>query len=486
MNPVKNICILDKNREIFMILSNYLEDSLQIIDDSYYRNLDTYLKEVTVTVNGSDPRSGDVTCGMFIMYPTSNFEYGLFKIIDIEEETDGLTYQKKYIAKSADHIDLLKGLVDPTTFENEKLENVIKYILTDTTFYFGYTDYEEVVNYTIDKPITKLQALVDLTQKLGVEFEFKYDTRGFVIKKRSINIVKEVGQDLGKIFIRDFDLLNVTRKEDRNKLVTAMKGYGASVVNGARLSFKDLVNPSLPPGYSFVNGSDYIVSDKAYELYAEDGIHLWGAFEDGDSSSAQELFDNTLKTLQTYDKPIYTYDIGIAYMNDLLDVDYIPYDMGDKVFVQDKTLVPELYLQARIREITTSMYNPQNGNLVLGDFIALTPRRSDQVDRLQEIINNNESQWEISSHSLRIVSSNGQFFKNRQGETTLSALVIKDGVDIDTLGTKFTYKWTARDSKGNPIRFPDGSLEKIGKHLLVKATDFESSAIFKIKLEGNI
>lgn len=480
MNNFKNIYILDQNKDIVMTLSNYLEDSLEIIDDLYTRDIDSHIHEVSLKVNGRNPICGDITAGMFIFYPVDNTNYKIFKIVEIDEDTDGNSYEKTYTAKSSDHIDLLKGFCDPTSFTGANLKDVVAYILLDTNFHFGTTDYEKAVEFTIDKPVTKLQALIDLCEQLGLEYDFQYEFNNQRITKRSINLLEKIGDDLGKVFIRDFDLLSVKRNEDRKKLVTAMKGF--AIVDGARISFKDL-SPQLPEGYSFIPGSDYIVSDKAFENYATDGVHLWGVFEDPEARSPQELFDNTLKTLQKYDKPIFTYEIGVAYLNDLLDKDYIPYGLGDKVLIQDKTMVPELYLQARIRALETSMYHPENGKITLGDYIAIAPKRNDAVDRLQDQINKQESQWNAQSHSLRIVSSGGQFFKNRQGETTLSALIIKDGVDIDTLGTKYVYTWSCRDSKGNPIPFPDGSTTKIGKHILVKATDFESSAIFKVETQ---
>lgn len=483
MNKFKNIYVLDENKEIFMVLSNYLEQSLEILDDVYERDMDSHIHELTITVNGRNKLSGDIKAGMFFFYPTDNINYKMFKIMEITENTDGSEYTKVYKSKSIDHIDLLKGFCDPTTFSVAKVEDIVKYILLDTNFHFGYTDVTKTVNFKIDNPVTKLQALIDLCNQLGLEFDFVYDFNGQRIKKRSINVVEEIGNDLGKVFIRDYDLLNVERVEDRNKLVTAMKGY--ATIDGRRIDFKSL-NPDLPEGYSYIKGSDYIVSDNAYKQYAIDGVHLWGVFNDPDARSSQELFDNTLKTLQKYDKPLYTYQVGVVYLNDLLDKDYIPYGLGDKVFIQDKTLVPELYLQARIRRLSTSIYHPENGEITLGDYIAIAPKRSDDIARLQEQINKQESQWNAQSHSLRIVSSGGQFFKNRQGETTLTAMIIKDGVDIDTLGNRYTYTWSCRDSKGNPIRFPDGSSTKQGKHLLVRATDFESTGIYKVETEINI
>lgn len=483
VNKFKNIYVLDENRDIFMVLSNYLEESLEILDDLYERDMDSYVHELTITVNGSNPLSGDIKAGMFFFYPKDNINYSMFKIMEVSESTDGEIYEKVYKSKSVDHIDLLKGFCDPTTFTSASVEDVMKYILLDTNFYFGYTDLENDVNFTIDNPVTKLQALIDFCDQNDLEFDFEYELNGNIIVKRSINVVSEIGQDLGKVFIRDIDLLSVEREEDRNKLVTAMKGY--AVVDGQRISFKDL-SPKLPSGYSFIKGSDYIVSDKAFENYAVDGVHLWGVFNDPEARSPQELFDNTLKTLQKYDKPLYTYQVGVVYLNDLLDKDYIPYGLGDKVLIQDKTLVPELYLQARIRKLATSIYHPEKGEITLGDYIAIAPKRSDAIDRLQDQINKQESQWNAQSHSLRIVSSGGQFFKNRDEQVTLTAMIIKDGVDIDTLGTKYTYIWSCRDIKGLPIKFPDGSLTKQGKHIVVTGRDFESTATFKVDTQIEI
>lgn len=477
---MKNIYILDESYNIIMTLSNDLEESLPIISDFYQRSLDTNMKEVFLTVDGSNKLSGDIETGMFILYPINENEYAGFKIVSITEESDGYTPKKEIKAISADNIDLLKGLVNPTEFTLVSLTQILEHILIDSSFFVGNTDYDELINFKIDNHITKLQALIDLCNQVGLEFEVVHDMRGNTIIKRSINVLKNIGSDLGKIFIRDFDLLSIKRDKNIEKLVTAMKGFGATTAEGAKLSFKDLKDPILPPGYKFLNGSDYIVSEAAFEEYSKDGNHLWGVLEDSEAKDATALFNNTLKILQEYDKPKYTYEASVLNMNGLIGEGFIPYSEGDRISIQDKTLFPELYLSARIREISTSITKPQEGVITFGDYIALAPKRSDAVDRLQNIINNNEAAWEADSYALRIHASNGQFFKNNEGETELTALLIKGSVDTDTAGTKYKYKWTIRDSKGNPINFPDGTTSKEGKKLLVKGTDIQTSLIYKV------
>lgn len=59
------------------------------------------------------------------------------------------------------------------------------------------------------------------------------------------------------------------------------------------------------------------------------------------------------------------------------------------------------------------------------------------------------------SDPLQVIveSSSGQFFKNGTGQTILKARVFRDGAELDTAGTAYTYTWTQTDKDGAAVSF---------------------------------
>lgn len=75
-------------------------------------------------------------------------------------------------------------------------------------------------------------------------------------------------------------------------------------------------------------------------------------------------------------------------------------------------------------------------------------------------------------------------FKNGQGETSLRARVFRDGIEIDTDGSKYVYNWYLYDSDGTlDPNFGTGG-KKVGKTIIVLATEVHSRANVVCELVG--
>ncbi len=83
---------------------------------------------------------------------------------------------------------------------------------------------------------------------------------------------------------------------------------------------------------------------------------------------------------------------------------------------------------------------------------------------------------------VTVDSSAGNVFKNGEGSTTLTARLFRAGAEIDTAGTKYTYKWYKRDAGGDPIDFSDGSANKTGKTMTVGSAEVDVKATFTVEV----
>lgn len=84
---------------------------------------------------------------------------------------------------------------------------------------------------------------------------------------------------------------------------------------------------------------------------------------------------------------------------------------------------------------------------------------------------------------IYVTSSGGDVFKNGQGNTTLTAKVFQGGAEIDTSGSKYTYRWYKYDMAGNLVsNFGGATAYKTGKTLNVGDADVDTKATFSVEI----
>lgn len=84
-----------------------------------------------------------------------------------------------------------------------------------------------------------------------------------------------------------------------------------------------------------------------------------------------------------------------------------------------------------------------------------------------------------------VESTGGDTFVNGNGSTVLTARLFQNGAEIDTDGTKYTYKWYKYNKSGNLVADFGGTgvNYKTGKTLNVGSADVDVKATFKIEIE---
>jgi hypothetical protein len=82
-----------------------------------------------------------------------------------------------------------------------------------------------------------------------------------------------------------------------------------------------------------------------------------------------------------------------------------------------------------------------------------------------------------------VTSSGGDVFKNGSGNTTLTCKVFQGGAEIDTSGSKYTYRWYKYDMAGNLVTaFGGAQAYKTGKTLNVGDADVDTKATFNVEI----
>jgi phage minor structural protein len=347
-----HLYILDKQYRAVGILSNELDDACPFYEDRRTERLEHALLTFECTIPANHETASLLTTEGFLIYPNDEGEFDLFKIKEITDTNANNEYRKKIVCENAAVSDLLGKIVRPVTLNSQTIEQIMLYILQGTGWELGRVDYAGAYDFKFEKYTRSLAALHQVLDTFGAELKFRVEFNKLNVTGRFIDVLELRGTNDGRMFEYGRDLAEVEKIEDTRDLVTALIGVGSDNLTFANYS------PPADPKYEKFN--DWVGSIEALERWSEDGEHIFDIYED-ESTNAVELYNNTLKQLEIQSKPKLTYNVKFSYLDE-------PVSLGSTYRIKDTTYQPDLFLEARCIERTTSLTDPTNDEVVFGEF----------------------------------------------------------------------------------------------------------------------
>lgn len=220
--------------------------------------------------------------------------------------------------------------------------------------------------------ITVLEAIQKIVELFNVELTFtvNIDKRTNVISSRRINLYTQQGRRLGKRFEYGSNLLEVTREQSSEDLITALvgRGKGEEVSQGKdgspdgygrRITFADIEwkkangNPADKP-----KGQEYVEDKDATTLYGfSDGKPRIGLTIFEDITDPQELLKATWASLQVAKRPKVSFKASVLDVGDL--------ELGDTVAIIRHDLGIEYF--TRVYKVDHDLLDKNNNTIELGD-----------------------------------------------------------------------------------------------------------------------
>lgn len=220
--------------------------------------------------------------------------------------------------------------------------------------------------------ITVLEAIQKVVDLFNVELTFtvNIDKRTNVISSRRINLYTQQGRRLGKRFEYGSNLLEVTREQSSEDLITALvgRGKGEEVSQGEdgspdgygrRITFADIEwkkangNPTDKP-----KGQEYVEDKDATALYGfSDGKPRIGLTIFEDITDPQELLKATWASLQVAKRPKVSFKASVLDVGDL--------ELGDTVAIIRHDLGIEYF--TRVYKVDHDLLDKNNNTIELGD-----------------------------------------------------------------------------------------------------------------------
>ncbi|URT72349.1 phage tail spike protein [Cytobacillus firmus] len=263
-----------------------------------------------------------------------------------------------------------------------------------------------------DSHITSLAFLHEIKDAFGGELRFRVEMHNGKISGRFADLLIKRGEDAGKTFTYEKDLVGVRRIADRSTVFTALIGVGKGNETGLTLNFSNEVR-SKASGDAFDKpaGQDWVGDPESLQRWGhrdKNGNlkHLFGTFE-YDTDQPGVLLDRTWEKLQEIKNGVMNYEVLVALLENVEGYEHEKIRIGDTVLVQDLSFKPALMLKARVLEMTRSFTNPENDKVVLGQFLPAVSNADENIKMLQSVLLKKEKEWERVPGANEITYTDG-------------------------------------------------------------------------------
>lgn len=296
-------------------------------------------------------------------------EYLMFKLINEDVQNDRVTYNGVDSA-----YDELKGYgyVKDIRPVKRTAKEILQRVLQDTRWKVGYIDSTNPVdtNFYYQTYLDCIQQIVKLFN-LEVTFTYGFDTRHQQITSRKVNLYLQQGRRTGKRFEYGSNLLEVTREEDSQNIVTALVGRGKGEEKyddstgeptdgyGRRIGFSDVVwskangDPVDKP-----LGQEYVEDPEATKIFGyDDGKPRTGVIVFDDIDDPVELLKATWASLKSSDRPKVSFKAQVTDVGNL--------QLGDTIAIIRHEIGIEYF--TRVFKVDHDLLNKNNSTIEMGD-----------------------------------------------------------------------------------------------------------------------
>lgn len=351
--------LLDKQQNIIKALDNTIVEA-SMIEEINAANKLTF----SVMTNSRIDISIHYVC---IPAPKGE-EFLLFKLISETVKNDRVEYTA--VESAYDELKSYAYIKDARP-QDKTAGEMLTQILQGTRWSLGYIA-DTARASTNFYYITVLEAIQKVVDLFNVELTFtvNIDKKTNVISSRRINLYTQQGRRLGKRFEYGSNLLEVTREQSSEDLITALvgRGKGEEVSQGEdgspdgygrRITFADIEwkrangNPADKP-----KGQEYVEDKDATALYGfSDGKPRIGLTTFEDITDPQELLKATWASLQVAKRPKVSFKANVLDVGDL--------ELGDTVAIIRHDLGIEYF--TRIYKVDHDLLDKNNNTIELGD-----------------------------------------------------------------------------------------------------------------------
>ena len=257
---------------------------------------------------------------------------------------------------------------------------------------------------------TKLSRLESIMSGFGFEGDFQITMEYMSVKTMEFHVYKTLGNkteyDISKIYIDSINLISLNRNESIDDLYTAVLPTGGQVAGKAL----DISSVEYDDGQFWTTKGDNKLYDRLaaqkWSRFAgtsaqdktKDPAYIYGHYSSS-TTAVGTLFDEALTNLKEH------HDVKLAYEAKLLDLDS---DLGDWIEIVDHAKQQDVYLKARIQEVTNHYTVSGEDEGKLANYKLLSTANGDTIRNLLNQIQEKVSKVVVSDLYF-VISDQGSY-----------------------------------------------------------------------------
>lgn len=372
------VFLLDKNYKSFKLLtsSSGVKEAIETIKINIAYQLDMTVKLTQAMVDLFDK-------AFYLAVPIEQDSINkvhLYRVTDIKNDNFSLSITA--IEEAYDELSGY-GYIEDRRWQDEMIDDPFKVALAGTRWKTGHIpDLGHAnINYYYESP---LQAIDDMVDKYGAEFEFVYSFDGNKITNRVVNAYAHVGQDTKKRYVYGSKALTVTREQKQDSIYTALigRGKGEQVSDGSenasgqagygrKINFGDIVwTKSSGKPVDKPKGQKFVEIPEATAKYGySDGTPRVGFADFPDETDTENLLQKTYDLLVDQSRPLTQFTAS------LIDVGNL--NIGDQIMIVRHDI--KISYKARVTEIKRNLLDNKLTTVTIGDQMV-----KDELQRSQD------------------------------------------------------------------------------------------------------
>ncbi|RSI79967.1 Collagen triple helix repeat (20 copies) [Streptococcus mitis] len=447
------LTIHDASLQKVAFVDNDKQNTLNYYDDTWARDLPTGSSTFEFTVFKKAIKS-DTALSKAYQYLNErawvSFRYHgrtyLFNVMTVEENEQTI---KCYCENL--NLDLINEHANPYKAEREM--SFIEYC--QEMGLLGFSNLSVGINEISDRrrtlewegQDTNLARLLSLAHKFDAEIEFETHLNAdSSIKSFRVNVYRENDekhQGVGRVrndiqLTYGKNLTSITRKVDKTGVFNAIRPTGKRrVKNEKGEEVEEVVTLGDLEPWSVTRDGILEFYQRNESLYAPISMQMYpsvfspSTFDDQwirkdfsyETDNPKELRRLAYNELKKHCYPAVTYEVD----------GFIDVEIGDTIKIYDNGFNPALMVQARVSEQKISFTNPASNKTTFSNFKALENKLSDGIQAAFERL------FEASKpYIIKLATDKGVIFKNRAGESTVTATLYKGGKPV-VAGV--TWRW---------------------------------------------
>ena len=230
-------------------------------------------------------------------------------------------------------------------------------------------NWEDVDNTTmvLENYDNMRSVIASIVDTYGCQFKFMAQENQFGEITRVAEVYKSRGNDTGKYFYYDRDLLGIERDINHAEIKTAIHPYYTGY-DGKTYSLKGFAPANPDPDFKKDKASPLIINREASKLFDDGNSYRIMPYKTEVEGNPELVYREAIKELKKYAEPIYTYSVNVLLLQNMIGWEGEGIDLGDTVWMKERVGNRELGLEARVTAYEYHEDDPSKDVVTFSNF----------------------------------------------------------------------------------------------------------------------